>query len=164
MLRLDSDIAKVQARCAIVLYDGTDIKGPRKVYLVLKGINVNTAMFLDGGLGDGGGGGIRFHVTGQSEPVTIPFLGWSPITRVKRWNIPVKKIVSNFYDFYIGDIAFLATILGMEGSEAYYCLLCAAGAILGFNREWEDCVEKRRTTENMEAALLQYLQKSATSR
>jgi hypothetical protein len=52
----------------------------------------------------------------------------------------------------------------MEGSKAYYCLLCAGGAILGFNCEWEDCVEKKRTTENMEAALLQYLQKSATSR
>jgi hypothetical protein len=148
----------VQASCAIVLYDGTDIKAPRKVYLVPKGINVNTVTFLNGGLSDGGGGGIPFHVTGQSEPVTIPFLGRSPITRVKRWNLRVKKIVSNFYDFYIGDIAFLATILGMEGSEAYYCLLCAAGAILGFNCEWEDCVEKKRTTENMEAALLQYLQ------
>jgi hypothetical protein len=52
----------------------------------------------------------------------------------------------------------------MEGSKAYYCLLCAAGAILGFNREWEDCLEKKRTTENMTAALLLYLlQKSATS-
>jgi hypothetical protein len=52
----------------------------------------------------------------------------------------------------------------MEGSEAYYCLLCAAGAISGFNCGLEDCVEKIRTTENMEAALLEYLQKSATSR
>jgi hypothetical protein len=120
MPRLESNIAKVQASCAIILYDGTDIKAPRKVYLVPKGINVNTVTLLDGGLGDGdgGGGGIQFHVTRQSEPVTIPFLGRSPITRVKRWNLRVKKIVSNFYDFYIGDIAFLATILGMEGSEA----------------------------------------------
>jgi hypothetical protein len=109
---------------------------------VPESINVNTVTFLDGDLGDGGGGRIQFHVTGQSEPVTIPFLGRSPITRVKRWNLRVKKIVSNFYDFYIGDIAFLKTILGMEGSEAYYCLLCPAGATLGFNCEWEDCVEK----------------------
>ncbi len=163
MPRLESDIAKVQASCAIVLYNGTDIKGPRKVYLVPKGINANTVTFLDGGLGDGGGGGIQFHVTGQSDPVTIPFLGRSPITRVKRWNLQVKKIVSNFYNFYIGTIAFLATILGMEGSKAYYCLLCAAGAILGFNCEWAVCVAKKRMTENMEVALLQYLQKSATS-
>jgi hypothetical protein len=125
---------------------------------VQKGININTVRFLDGDLGDGGGGGIQFHVKGQSAPVTIPFLGRSPITRVKHWNLRVKKIVSNFYGFYIGDIAFLATILGMEGSEVYYCLLCAAGAILGFNCEWEDCVEKKRTTENMVAALLLYLQ------
>jgi hypothetical protein len=91
MPRLESNIAKVQASCALVLYNGTDIKGPRKVYPKPKGINVNTVTFLDGGLGDGGGGGIQFHVTGQSEPVTIPFLGWSPITRVKRWNLRVKQ-------------------------------------------------------------------------
>jgi hypothetical protein len=84
MPRLESNIAKVQASCAIILYDGTDIKAPQKVYLVPKGINVNTVTFLDGGLSDGGGGGIQFHVIGQSEPVTIPFLGRSPITRVKR--------------------------------------------------------------------------------
>ena len=62
MPRLESDIAKVQASCAIVLYDGTDIKGPRKVYLVPKGINVKTVTFLDGGLGDGNAGGMQFHV------------------------------------------------------------------------------------------------------
>jgi hypothetical protein len=45
MPRLESDIAKVQASCAIVLYNGTNIKAPRKVYLVPKGINVNTKHF-----------------------------------------------------------------------------------------------------------------------
>jgi hypothetical protein len=74
-----------------------------------------------------------------------------------------QEICFKFFGFFIRGIAFLKAILGMEGSEAYYCLLYPAGAILGLNCEWEDCVEKKQMTENMKAALLQYLQKSATS-
>jgi hypothetical protein len=132
MLRPETNIAKVQESYAIVLYNGTNIaKGPWKVYLVPKGINKKTVTSLNGGLSDGGG--MQFHVTGESEPSTIPFLGQSPITRVNHWNLQVKKIFSHFYNFYIGDIAFLATILGIEGSKAYYYLLCTVGAILEFN-------------------------------
>jgi hypothetical protein len=71
--------------------------GPWKVYLVPKGINVKTVTNLDGGLGNGGEGSMKFHVTGESEPVPISFLGQSPISRVKHWNLQVKKMVSSFY-------------------------------------------------------------------
>ena len=74
----------------------------------------------------------------------------------------MKRVVSNFYDLYIGDIAFLATILGMESSEACYCLLCTLGASQ-FNCDLEDCVSKRRTIQNMYASLIKYLHKSRTS-
>jgi hypothetical protein len=74
----------------------------------------------------------------------------------------VKKVVSNFYDLYIGDIAFLATILGMESSEGSWCLLCATGA-KDFNCNSEDCVRKQRTIQTMYTRLLQYLHKARNS-
>jgi hypothetical protein len=37
------------------------------------------------------------------------FLPDSPMFRVKVWNITVKKVVSNFYDLHVGEIAFLVT-------------------------------------------------------
>jgi hypothetical protein len=48
MSRQECDIAKVQESCVIIIYDhpSTGItKGPRKVYLVPKGINLKTAKF-----------------------------------------------------------------------------------------------------------------------
>jgi hypothetical protein len=61
MPRLETDIAKVQESCAIIIYDiiydGTSITiRPRKVYLVPKGSNISTVTFLNVGLGDGGRG------------------------------------------------------------------------------------------------------------
>jgi hypothetical protein len=73
-----------------------------------------------------------------------------------------RVVVSNFYDVYIGDIAFLTTILGMESSEACWCLLCYSGTNI-FNCDSEDCVSKQRTVQNMYACLLKYLHKSRTS-
>jgi hypothetical protein len=92
----------------------------------------------------------------------IPFLPQSPISRVKIWNLKVKRVVSNFYGLYIGDITFLATILGMESSEAHWCLLCATGT-KDFNCDLEDCVRKQRTVQNMYTCLLQYLHKARNS-
>jgi hypothetical protein len=96
MSKLETDITKVQESCAIVIYDGTNIaEGPWKAYLVLKGINGKPVTFLDGGLGDGNAGGMQFHVAGEPAPVTIPFLGQTPITRNKHWNLKGKNVVSN---------------------------------------------------------------------
>jgi hypothetical protein len=98
---------------------------------------------------------MQFYVDGKPDPAIIEFLPESLITRVQLWNLSVKRVVSNFYDFYIGDIAFLATILGMESNEACWCLLCYSGTNL-FNCDSEDCVSKQRTVQNMNACLLKY--------
>ena len=105
---------------------------------------------------------MQFYAEDKLDPTIIQFLPGSPITRVQVWNLRVKRVVSNFYDLYIGDIAFLATILGMESSKACYCLLCTLGASQ-FNCDLEDCVSKQRTIQNMYASLIKYLHKSRTS-
>ena len=108
MPRLARDIAKVHESCAMLVCDASDIReGPRKACLVPKGIKIETAAFLDGGQ-------MRFYVDGKPDPVLIDFLPESPITRVQPWNLRVKRVVSNFCDLCVGDIAFLATLLGMS--------------------------------------------------
>jgi hypothetical protein len=120
--RMAKYIAKVHESCAIIVHDASDIgEGPsRKACLVPKSIRMKSAAFLDGGR-------MQFHVDGKPDPVIIDFLLDSPMTWVQQWNLRVKRVASNFCDFCIGDIAFLATILGMESSEACHCLLCASG-------------------------------------
>jgi hypothetical protein len=68
-------------------------------------------------------------------------------------------------ELHIGDIAFLATVLGMEGDrEAHHCLLHAAGAKIEFCCTWEDCVSKQRNQLNMRASLLKCLHRSQTNK
>jgi hypothetical protein len=154
--RMAKDIAKVRESCATIVCDASDIgEGPRKACLVPKSIRTESAAFFDGGR-------MQFCVDGKPDPVIIDFLPDSPTTRVQLWNLRVKRVASNFCDFCIGDIAFLATVLGMESSEACHCLLRASGTDQ-FNCDLEDCMSKQRTVQNMCACLLKCLHKSRTS-
>ena len=46
------------------------------------------------------------------------------LAELETFQLGAKKVISNFYDLYVGDIAFLATLLGMEGAEGSRCLQC----------------------------------------
>jgi hypothetical protein len=69
--------------------------------------------------------------------------------------LKVKRVLFNFCNLRVGNVALLAAVLaGMESSKASWCLLCAMGA-KEFNCDWEDGVSKEKTRRNACDCLLQ---------
>jgi hypothetical protein len=79
-----------------------------------------------------------------------------PFTDVPHYHLEAKVVICRFNQLYIGDLAFLAMLLGMNSSSGSHCLLCLQTAA-----KFSTCNHfsrlTLRTKESLEAALVQHL-------
>ena len=73
--------------------------------------------------------------------------------------LQVKLAVSAFHDYYVGDLAFLAMLLGMNNSERNYCLLCDTK---GANFNCQEVATRARTVQSLLDCREQHEQNLAT--
>ena len=86
----------------------------------------------------------------QIEDISLHF------TDVPFFLLNARVVLSTFHDFYIGDLAFLAMLLGMTNSSGHHCLLCEAPA-KDFNCHPDTTLSKLRTKERLRLCLEQYI-------
>jgi hypothetical protein len=65
-----------------------------------------------------------------------------------------KVVITNFHQLFIGDLAFLAMLIGMNNSSGMHCLMCMFGKNM-FNCEHDSKVP--RTKESLATCLEQYM-------
>jgi hypothetical protein len=70
--------------------------------------------------------------------------------------LSVKMIVTNFHDFYVGDLQFLANLLGMTNSERYHCLMCEMTADKFNLPNNNTVIDKKRTIYSLQHCLRQF--------
>jgi hypothetical protein len=77
------------------------------------------------------------------------------------YELQARMVVSNFNELFIGDLAFLAMLVGMNNSAGQHCLLCMHRA-KDFNCPHTSLVP--RTKAKLEECLAEYMTLSATQR
>lgn len=155
--KISENIKQVQNGCIIIVYDSTNIKGGhKKAYLVAKTILMETVHLHP----PEKPASIKYFCKDDSEEHTLQLT--DKILKVDAWKLQIKKIISNFYDNYFGDLKFLCTTAGMEGSSSCWCPLCEKSKSQ-FNCSKESTKDSKRTKRKLEEAYLAFELKSQTS-
>jgi hypothetical protein len=81
-----------------------------------------------------------------------------PFEGVEFFHLDAKVVVSCFNQLYIGDLAFLALLLGMNHSSGAWCLLCK---LLGaqFNPGPDKAPPQARTKETLKECLAKFVER-----
>lgn len=97
---------------------------------------------------------LQFYCDGDTN-VQDKIISDDAFSSVPAHRIGIKKVITSFHDFYMGDLAFLAMTLGMEGSDGYHCLLCNKGGSK-FNCPYHEVEGNRRTLGSITQALITF--------
>ena len=146
MKELSAQIKEIQKACTILVHDRNPKTGKMehwKSYLVPRTSNINN---------------LRID---ENNKIRIDDNCTIDLNKEKRFegadfkSFKVEVIVNNFYDFYIGDLAFLAMLLGMPNAETKHCILCEL-LFHGFNCGKEITMSKLRTLEKLNKCLIEW--------
>jgi hypothetical protein len=147
MPSLYESLKKLQKSCVVTVFDKTD---PNKLqsFVVPRNINMRSIRISEHKV-------ISF--TCGDDAQQLHEIKFNACDDVFHWNLQCVKTISQFFDFYIGDLAFLALILGLVNSDSYWCVLCSLNGRT-FNCDEEQVEEKLRTMENIRELLVQYIE------
>jgi hypothetical protein len=104
---------------------------------------------------------IRFDMTGtlnymadEWHSVILPETRKPAVEQLA--NMEFKVVVKSFQGFLIGDLAFLATVLGLNNSDGYHCVLCEQNG-RSFNCSDEQVNNSLRTSKSNHELLEKFL-------
>ena len=118
MPQLKGQMVQLRNSCAVVLFSENDPRRYRKVFLIPKNYDQYTAHVR---------GNQLVYRVGQTErtiDLNVYFETEVPGVAVPFHDFRIRKIVSNFNDLYVGDLAFLAMSIGMNNSAGAHCVHC----------------------------------------
>ena len=157
MPRVRQDINVLNASSVLTVYKRTAKKDCFKSYIVHRTIKLVTVVITHQNLKP-----ILTYVFedshGQARQASIDLsLRFKPPEAA--WHeLQATVTVSKFVDYYVGDLAFLAMLLGMTNSERNYCLLCDTTAA-NFNCNCNEA--SKRTLQNLAEYRQQFNQNHA---
>jgi hypothetical protein len=127
MPMVKKQLKELQESAVVTVYQRTNITKVFRSYTVPSTIHPGSIAFLEGTIegtndlvtrmtfGHGGGEAYKFGSIDISDPV---FNG------VKYFELGAKIVISKFNELFIGDLAFLAMLIGMNHSAGDHCLMC----------------------------------------
>jgi hypothetical protein len=99
-------------------------------------------------------GTLKYKVRDEWYSVVLPETRRPTVEQLA--NMEFKVVVKSFQGFLIGDLAFLATVLGLNNSDGYHCVLCEQNG-RSFNCSDEQVNNSLRTSESNHALLEAFL-------
>ena len=157
MPMVKKQLKELQESAVVTVYQRTNITKVFRSYTVPSTIHPGTIAFLEGTIegtndlvtrmtfGHGGGEAYTFASIDIDDPV---FNG------VQYFELGAKVVISKFNELFIGDLAFLAMLIGMTNSAGDHCLMCMLKGS-EFNCSATDMT--LRTKESIVECLEQYM-------
>jgi hypothetical protein len=149
------DINELRGSSVVAVYDTTSPRDRFKCCAVPKTVMLET-LFVMQQPNKNNSIVLKYHyrnIFGESEERTINL---DSDFEVSAHQLNVKLVVTNFHDFYVGDLAFLAMLLGMVRSEHQQCILCTTRAT-DFNLPDSNIIVAwKRTVHSLQSCLRLY--------
>lgn len=157
MPAVKKEIQNLENNAIVTVYHRKNIKCYRS-FMVPASINLSTVAFRNTEEGND----LTMTYAYASDNVisfgSLPLK--EPFMDIPYFELGFKRVISRFNVLFIGDLAFLAMLLGMSGSSGAHCLLCDAKAA-EFNCQQHPM--SLRTKESLAECLQQHSSNTANS-
>jgi hypothetical protein len=158
MPKVKKQLKDLKTSSLVTVYHRRNFKTAFRSYTVPKTIRPGTIGFIHGAIEGSdtlvttmtfahGEGNTLFGSITIDDPV---FKG------ILFYDLGAKVVIHEFHELFIGDLAFLAMLIGMDHSAGAHCLMCTSKAS-EFNLSDESPIATLRTKENLAECLEQYM-------